>query len=205
MVSIFFLRHGQALNNTEKILAGRTAGVPLTENGIKQAEKIAEFLKPLNISAIYSSPIERAKHTADIVAKHNSLDTIIDDRLIELDMGKFTGEPYDEIFAKHGNVFLKFYEGNPEIAHNGVEIFLDVKKRISSIVDYVIKNHQDEKVVLVTHMDPIKAMLSIVADLKPYSLYELIIENASLTIFKEQQGKLSLSAINVMDSLRFDQ
>jgi probable phosphoglycerate mutase len=72
LVSIFFLRHGQALNNTQKILAGRTPGVSLTENGIRQAEKISEFLKPLNISAIYSSPIERAKHTAEIVAKNNS-------------------------------------------------------------------------------------------------------------------------------------
>ena len=203
--SIFFLRHGQALNNTKKILAGRTPGVSLTENGVKQAEKIAEFLKPLNISAIYSSPIERAKNTAEIVAKHNSLENIIDDRLIELDMGKFTGVPYDEIFSKHGNVFLKFYEGKAEIAHNGVETFLEVKKRILNMVDFVLKKHQDEKVVLVTHMDPIKAILSTVMDLKPQSLFELIIENASLTIFKAIQGNLSLSGINVMDSTRFDQ
>lgn len=205
MVSIFFLRHGQAFNNTEKILAGRTPGVSLTETGINQAEKIAEFLKPLNISAIYSSPIERAKHTAEIVAKQSSIENTVDDRLIELDMGKFTGVPYDEIFSKHGNVFLKFYEGKAEIAHNGVETFLEVKKRISSMVDFVIKKHQDEKVVLVTHMDPIKAMLSTVMDLKAQSLFELIIQNASLNIFNEYQGKLSLSGINVMDSSRFDQ
>ena len=201
---IIFLRHGQAINNTKRVLAGRSEGVPLTDTGIKQAKRIAEFLKPLNISTIYSSPIERAKTTAEIVAKHHSIEYRIDDRLIELDMGKFTGMPYDEIFAEHGNVFLKFYEGQLEIAHNGVETFVEVKKRIMEIVDHVLKEHNDENVLLVTHMDPIKAILSTIMDLKPISLFELIIENASLTIFKEEEGKLSLSAINAMDSERFD-
>ena len=48
-------------------------------------------------------------------------------------------------------------------------------------------------------------MVSAVMDLKPDSLFELIIENASLTIFKEEEGKITLSAINAMDPDRFDQ
>ena len=202
---IIFLRHGQAKNNTERILAGRTEGFPLTETGIKQSEHTAELLKHMNISAIYSSPIERAKHTAEIVGKHNSLDVTIDDRLNELDMGKFTGMPYDEIFKSHGNVFMKFYNSELEIAHNGVETFPDVKKRILGIVDYVIEKHPNENVLLVTHMDPIKAMLSTIIDLSPTNLYELIIANASLNIFSEKDGKYSLSGLNVMDPSRFDQ
>jgi len=105
---IIFLRHAQAENNTKRILAGRTDGVPLTKEGLEQSERIAKYLKPLNISAIYSSPIERAKHTAEIVAKHNSLNYELDSRLTELDMGKFTCKPYEEIFAKYGNIFLKY-------------------------------------------------------------------------------------------------
>ena len=66
---IIFLRHGQAENNVKRILAGRTDGVPLTKTGIEQAGRIAKYLKPLDISAIYSSPIERASHTAEIIAK----------------------------------------------------------------------------------------------------------------------------------------
>ena len=159
----------------------------------------------MNISAIYSSPIQRAKHTAEIVGEHNSIDVQIDDRLIELDMGKFTGIPYDEIFASHGNVFLKFYNGELEIAHNGVETFADVKKRVTSIVDEIIEKHPDQNVVLVTHMDPIKAMLSNVVDLSPTNLFELIIANASLNLFREKDRKFSLSGINVMHPTRFDQ
>ncbi len=205
MGQIIFLRHGQATNNTERILAGRTEGVPLTDTGMKQSEHTAQLLEHMNISTIYSSPIQRAKHTAEIVGKHNSLDVTIDDRLIELDMGKFTGMPYDEIFNSHGNVFMKFYNGDLEIAHNGVETFSDVKKRILGIVDYIIEKHPDENILLVTHMDPIKAMLSTVIDLSPINLYELILPNASLAIFREKDKKFSLSGLNVMDSSRFDQ
>jgi len=203
--SIIFLRHGQAKNNIERILTGRTPGIPLTEKGIEQAEKAAKFLEHMNISAIYSSPIERARHTAEIVGKHNSLDVTIDDRLIELDMGKFTGVPYDEIFTSHGNVFMKFYNGELEIAHNGVETFSEVKKRVLGIVDHVVENHPDENVVLVTHMDPIKAMLATVVDLTPTNLFELIIANASLNIFREHKRKFSISGLNVMDPSRFNQ
>jgi probable phosphoglycerate mutase len=202
---IIFLRHGQATNNTERILSGRTPGVPLTDVGIKQAEQTAELLENMNISAIYSSPIQRAKHTAEIVGKHNSIDVTIDDRLIELDMGKFTGVSYDEIFTSHGNIFMKFYNDELEIAHNGVETFADVKKRVLGIVNHVIEKHPDENVVLVTHMDPIKAMLSTIIDLSPTNLFELIIANASLNIFREQDRKFSLSGINVMHPSRFNQ
>ena len=205
MGQIIFLRHGQAKNNTDRILAGRTEGVPLTDVGEQQAQHTAELLEHMNVSAIYSSPIQRAKHTAEIVGKHNSLDVTIDERLIELDMGKFTGMAYDEIFNDHGNVFMKFYQGDLEIAHNGVETFDEVKKRVLGIVDHVLEKHPDENVVLVTHMDPIKAMLSTVVDLSPTNLFELIIANASLNLFRENKRKFSISGLNVMHPTRFDQ
>ena len=205
MGQIIFLRHGQAENNTKRILAGRTEGVPLTEVGEQQAQHTAELLEHMNVSAIYSSPIQRAKHTAEIVGKHNSLNVTIDERLIELDMGKFTGMAYDEIFNDHGNVFMKFYQGDLEIAHNGVETFDEVKKRVLGIVDHVIQNHPDQNVVLVTHMDPIKAMLSTIVDLSPTNLFELIIANASLNLFRENKKKFSISGLNVMHPTRFDQ
>ena len=205
MGQIIFLRHGQAKNNTERILAGRTKGVPLTETGIKQCGHAAELIKHMNVSAIYASPIQRASHTAEIVGKHNSIDVTTDERLIELDMGKFTGMPYDDIYTNHGNVFMKFYNGELEIAHNGVETFDQVKKRVLGMVNHVIEKHPDENVVLVTHMDPIKAMLSTIVSLSPTNLFELVIANASLNIFREKDQKFSLSGLNVMDPSRFDQ
>ena len=202
---IIFLRHGQAENNTKRILAGRTEGVPLTKIGIEQAEQIGKYLKPIDISAIYSSPIERANNTAKIVAESNSIDYKLDERLTELDMGKFTRMPYDEIFAKHGNVFLKFYSNDPIISEHNVETFPHVQKRVMDMLDYTIKKHDQENVLLVTHMDPIKSVIAKVIDLKPLSLFELIIANCSLTIIKHHDEKLSLSAINAMDADRFSQ
>ena len=199
LLSFFvFLRHAQAKNNVERILAGRSTGYPLTDLGVQQAEKIGDFLKPLHISKIYSSPIERAEHTARIVANRVGLSYNVDERLTEIDMGIFSGMPYEDMFAKHGNIFLKFYQGHSIVEKNGIEPFESVKKRVLDIVDHCSRRHNNENILFVTHMDPIKSMISTILQLKPESLYELIIRNASLTILKSEQSNLSIVAINSM-------
>ncbi len=198
-----FLRHGQARNNVERVLAGRAKGYPLTDLGIKQAEKIADFLEPFKISAVYSSPVERAEQTASIVAKKLKLDYKIDERLTEIDMGHLSGMPYEQMFKKFGNIFLKFYEGHPVIEENKIETFASIKNRVLDLVEHASKKHNDGDVLFVTHMDPIKSMLSTTMQLKPESLYELIIRNASLTMFKKELGNLSILSINSMCPERY--
>ena len=107
---------------------------------------------------------------------------------------------------KGRNVVLDKSFGAPRITKDGVKIYTfdEVKKRISEMVDFVIEKHHNENIVLVTHMDPIKAILSIVLNLRPENLFELIIANASLTIVKHYDGKFSLTAINAMDSERYN-
>ena len=100
---------------------------------------------------------------------------------------------------------MKFYENDPVIAEHEVETFPEVQSRVLDMVNHVVEKHKNENVILVTHMDPIKSMLSTVMDLKPKALFELIIANASLTIIKEQENKFSLSAINAMDVDRYYQ
>ena len=73
------------------------------------------------------------------------------------------------------------------------------------MVNYVVKKHKNENVLLVTHMDPIKIMLSEIMYLTPQALFELIITNGSLTIIKENNMKFFLSAINVMNTDRYNQ
>ena len=120
-------------------------------------------------------------------------------------MGMFSGMFYEDMFAKYGNVFLKFYQDNPIIQENGIETFSNVKKRVLDIVNHCSKEHKGENVLLVTHMDPIKAMISTILHLKPESLYELIIRNASLTILQKEQNNYSLASINSMDVERYAQ
>ena len=205
MPFFLFLRHAQATNNVHRILAGRSTGYPLTDLGAQQAKKIGDFLKPLSISRIYSSPIERAEQTAKIVSNKIGLDYNVDERLTEIDMGVFSGMFYDEMFAKHGNIFLKFYQENPIVEKNGIEPFVTVKKRVLDMVNHCSRKHNGENILFVTHMDPIKSILSTVLQLKSESLYELIIRNASLTILKNEQSNLSLVAINSMCSERYSQ
>ena len=203
MTSITFLRHGQARNNVERRLTGRGPGVPLTEYGAKQARYAARLLADMDIAAIYSSPVQRAMQTARIVAEHNSLDVVPDDRLIEIDMGEFTGMKYDDLMAKYGNVFLRFYQDDSEFAGLGVETFSSVRARVREMVGYVLERHRGENTVLVTHMDPIKAMLSTVLDIAPDSLHRIIIANGSLNVFPaDEEGHVSLGTVNAMEPSR---
>ncbi|MBI3842729.1 MAG: histidine phosphatase family protein [Thaumarchaeota archaeon] len=205
MSLIIFLRHAQAKNNVDRILAGRREGIPLTKKGIEQANKIATFLEPLKISAIYSSPIERALHTAKIIADKLDASYQIDERITEIEMGTFSGMNYEDMFEKYGNVFLRFYQNDPVIEKNGVETFSNVKKRVLEMVNHCSAVHEDKNVLLVTHMDPIKAIISTITQLRPESLYELIIRNASLTIVKKEQADFSLVSMNSMSSERYIQ
>ena len=120
-------------------------------------------------------------------------------------MGDFSGMLYEEMFSKHGNIFLKFYEGHPIITKNGIETFDNVKKRVLDMIGHCSRVHSNENILLVTHMDPIKSLISTVLKSSPESLYELIIRNASLTILKKEQSSLSLIAINSMCSERYPQ
>ena len=203
MTSITFLRHGQAHNNVERVLTGRKPGVPLTEYGVRQAEWAARSLASMDITTVYSSPVQRTMQTAEIVAGHNSLEVTSDDRLIEIDMGRFTDMKYDDLIVKYGNVFQRFYRDDAEFAELGVETFSSVRARVLEMVRYVLKRHHDENTILVTHMDPIKAMLSTVLEISPDSLHRVIIANGSLNVFPvDGEGNLSLGAINAMEPSR---
>jgi len=169
-------------------------------------KSINSSVKYLSISALFTGIALGFFFTLIvIVAKNNSLDYELDDRLTEIDMGKFTRMNYDDMFAKYGNVFLKFYENDPVIAEHEVETFPNVQRRVLETVNHVVEKHKNENVILVTHMDPIKSILAMVMDLKPKTLFELIIANASITVIKEYDKKFSLSAINAMDIDRYDQ
>jgi probable phosphoglycerate mutase len=71
------------------------------------------------------------------------------------------------------------------------------------MVDHCSRKHDKETVLLVTHMDPIKSIISTILQPQPESLYEMIIRNASLTILKNEQSSFSMVAINSMNPERY--
>lgn len=198
MATIVFMRHGQAMNNVERRLVGRLPNVPLTEDGIKQAQYAANCIKEMNISRIYASPMQRAMDSARIVARRNSIPVTEDPRLAEVEVGKFAGLTYDEITSVWGNIMLRFYQNDDMPKDMGLETFSDIKTRIQDMVRFVLENHRDENVLLVTHIDPIKAMLSTTLKLSAQDIYGIVIATGSINVFSEYKGRFFLGAINII-------
>ncbi|HEX5975916.1 MAG TPA: histidine phosphatase family protein, partial [Nitrososphaeraceae archaeon] len=199
-----FMRHGQADNNVNRVLVGRHLESHLTEKGQMQVKETAKLLKSMSISKIYSSPVTRAIETTQIVGEELGLDYEIDDRLYEIDLGKLAGTNYDEVLNKYGNLFLSFYMGDDSVLSNhGVESFTAVKSRVRDLLDQVMAKHNNHNVLLVTHLDPIKAAISYILDLKPESLYKWHMRNAALTILKQEFKTWSISAVNFMGAKRY--
>ena len=199
-----FMRHGQADNNVNRILVGRYIESHLTEYGKQQVADTSKYLKNVPIEKVYVSPVTRTVETAEIVCKLLGMNYEIDERLYEIELGKLVGMHFEEIIHKHGNLFLKFYnEDDAMLARYGVESFASVKSRVKHLLDEIIKIQQDKNVLLITHLDPIKAAISILLDLKAEALYRWHIRNASLTILKHETNLYSLSGVNVMSMHRY--
>ncbi len=204
MPLIVFVRHGEADNNVKRMLVGRHIESHLTESGIQQAKDTGQHLRKMKIDRVYVSPVTRAIETAKIICEINQLEYQTDERLYEIELGDLVGMNYDEVIEKHGNLFLKFYSGDDPILDSyGIESFSAVKKRIRNLLDESMKNYRDKNLLFVTHLDPIKAAVSLMLGLAPESLYGWHIRNASMTILKHENDILSLSAVNVMGFHRY--
>ena len=86
--NFYFFRHGQTNENEAGAREGNRVESFLTDAGIRQAKRLAEYLSDKNLDVIYSSPLKRAVHTAEIVAeRHPGIKIITDDDLIEAAFG----------------------------------------------------------------------------------------------------------------------
>ena len=199
-----FMRHGEADNNVNRILVGRHIESHLTEIGRQQVRDTANYLKEIVVDKVFVSPVIRARETAEIVCDVINMDYEIDERLYEIELGKLVGMNYEDIIEKHGNLFLKFYSGDEQMLDDyGVESFTSVKMRIKHLLDEAMERYPDKNIIFVTHLDPIKAAISLLLDLKPEALYQWHIRNAALTILKHESKIFSLSGVNVMGLDRY--
>ncbi|MGB6592448.1 MAG: histidine phosphatase family protein [Candidatus Nitrosopolaris sp.] len=204
MPLVIFMRHGQAENNVNKILVGRHIESHLTAYGRQQVEDTARYLQNVPIEKVYVSPVTRTVETAKIVSKILGISYEIDERLYEIDLGKLVGMNYEDIIHKYGNLFLKFYAESDNVLSNyGVESFTAVKRRIKDLMDEITEKEHDKNVLMITHLDPIKAAISALLDLKPEALFHWHIRNAALTILKHESRIYSLSGVNVMSMHRY--
>jgi probable phosphoglycerate mutase len=198
------MRHGQADNNVNRILVGRHIESHLTEFGKNQVLDTAKYLKEISVDKVLVSPVVRTVETAEIVCEYLGVSYEIDERLYEIELGKLVGMNYEDIILKYGNLFLQFYtENDAALTNYGVESFSSIKQRIKNILDEITERYTNKNVLMISHLDPIKAAIAILLDLKPNSLYRWHIRNASLTILKNDERVYSLAGVNVMAMRRY--
>jgi broad specificity phosphatase PhoE len=148
--SISFIRHG-AVYNPEDLYYGRRPGFPLSEEGRREALAVTEALKNKPIAAIYSSPLQRALETAEIIRKpHPDLSVRISELLIEV-YSPFDGCPLSDLIARNWNI----YEG----VDPPYEQPMDVLRRAQLFVKQARQDHHGRHVVAVTHGDLIAFMI----------------------------------------------
>ena len=91
MGTVILLRHGRSTANTAGVLAGRTPGVALDEQGQAQADALVQRLAQLPLAAVVCSPLQRCRDTVVPLAQARELEVTVDDRFIEVDYGEWTG------------------------------------------------------------------------------------------------------------------
>ena len=154
-VRVILVRHGA----TDWNLQGRCQGAsdrPLSELGIRQAEEIAAILSKESVRAIYSSNLQRARHTAQLISRPHDLSVIIEDDVRELDHGQLEGLTFNDIKENFADFILKWRSVPAEIQVPGGESLVDVAQRAWQGLNRIARRHQfGETVVVVSHNFPI--------------------------------------------------
>jgi broad specificity phosphatase PhoE len=179
--TLLFIRHGESTWNAERILPGQLPGIPLNDRGRQQAARLAESLCDIPISAIISSPLERARDTAEIVAQGRDLSIQFDPELMDTNIGNWAGQKYDEL--PKTDPAWKAYVQDPTVAPEGVETFPQVQLRaLDSIDRWRSKDGIGEYPAFVAHADVIKLLIAHYMNLDAGKAGSIYIENASVSI-----------------------
>ena len=152
---LYFIRHGQTDMNTQMRMQGRSEH-PLNETGIAQAAEAAERFEGMGvkIDKVYSSPLSRAVHTAEIIAP--DADITIDERLIEIDCGPYEGmdftDPAPEVMA-----FFMDFVNVP--APEGMEPLHEIVERLGSFLEDIKEEAAESNILVSTHAIAMKGAL----------------------------------------------
>jgi isoleucyl-tRNA synthetase/bisphosphoglycerate-dependent phosphoglycerate mutase len=171
------VRHGESEANVKPRYQGKVPGTDLTERGREQAKRTAELLagsSPFPVAIIYSSPLARARQTAEILAEQTGAQIVIDERLREVDFGEYEGKTIDfsDLAILKARRALKLASNTPESVYHfeGMETWAQVQKRLQSFFDDILPRHLGEHVVVVTHADPIQNIRHLLTKEDPIKL-----------------------------------
>ena len=179
MTTILLIRH--ATNDlVGKRLAGRMEGVHLSNEGRLQAQQLSERLKHLPITAIYSSPMERAVETAEPVAKALKLSVQVRNEFTEIDFGAWTNKTIEEL--RYDEQFRLFNLFRSSTTAPEGEVLLTAQARMVGCLQQLCVEHANEIIAVFSHSDMIKAAIAHYAGMHLDLMQRIEIDPASVSI-----------------------
>ncbi|MCX6712722.1 MAG: histidine phosphatase family protein [Candidatus Vogelbacteria bacterium] len=152
-MKIYLVRHGETDSNKNHIHMGRI-DEPLNENGINQANIVADEFKDGKIDLIFCSPLKRATQTARIIGKRINVPVIEQEELFERDYGELSGSSYDYFkttLVNGRSLFEADLAQEYDYRPYGGESVEDVKQRLGRFVSEIKEQYSDKKILVVAH------------------------------------------------------
>ncbi|SDG35938.1 probable phosphoglycerate mutase [Sinosporangium album] len=179
--TLLLLRHGQTPLSVERRFSG-LGDAELTADGVAQAEAAAERLsrEPYQPHVIISSPLKRARATAEIVAARCGAPVEIDEGLRETDFGAWEGHTFAEV-QQRWPAELATWLADPAAAPPGGESFAVTSRRVQSARDRILLAHPGATVLVVSHVTPIKLLVRLALLAPPAALYRMHLDVACLS------------------------
>lgn len=195
MTTFLLIRHAhcEAVGHT---IAGRAAGVHLSEQGKEEAKALAARLSSLRIAAVYSSPLERALETATPVAERQGLKIGTAPGMLEIDFGGWTGRTLAELEPLEE--WKAFNRARSTARVPGGESMPEVLGRALAEVDRLEKVHSgsDELVALVSHGDVLRVLITHFLGIPADLLHRIEISPASVSVLALEPGDPRILLLN---------
>lgn len=200
MNRLLLIRH--ALNDwVGKRVAGWTPGISLNYEGRKQAARLAEWLEPVHLEAVYASPLERAVETAQPIARSHGLDVQIRDALLDTRYGELDGKTIEDVMKT--DLWEKFRACPSRTRFPGAETTYEVQVRVVGELEKILQNHPQGNVAVVTHADPIRVAVAHYVGLPLDLLGRIWVSTASLTLLRFDESGQRLTHLGHTGSLEF--
>ncbi len=188
---LWLIRHGVTDWNIEKRYQGN-ADVPLNAEGIAQARETAAQLDGQKFTAIYSSPLQRARQTAHEISKVIGLPVQTDDRLREGSQGQWEGMLLEDIDRVFPGVRAKRMNDPEHVSPPGGETMRQVAQRIGRAADDIARAHPGQKVLVVSHGMALAALISLARHLPLNLSFQFILSNAAAEVIHWQPGTICI-------------
>jgi probable phosphoglycerate mutase len=169
------LRHGQTPLSVDKRFSG-TVEAALTDVGMSQASAAAARLRDEPFDLIVSSPLKRARQTAEALGR----DYVVDDDLRETDFGAWEGLTFAEVRERFPDE-LNAWLADPHTPPPGGESLISTVLRVGRVRDRLVADHPGGRVLVVSHVTPIKGLTQLALAAEPTVLYRLHLDLVSLT------------------------